>query len=63
MVVGFISCSPSDIAGSSTGKPPASSTPRLMSSTRSGKWVWQVLRSFQVLTMPMIGRPANSSFA
>jgi hypothetical protein len=41
MVVGFCITSASDIAGISTGKPPACHTPRFTSSTRCLKWVWQ----------------------
>ena len=57
MVVGFMKLSDSVSAGISTGKPPASSTPRFTSSTRCLKWTWQGLRSDQVLRMPMIGLP------
>ncbi len=58
MVVGFCSCSPSEIAGISIGKPPACQTPRFTSSTRCLKCVWQVFASDQVLMMPMTGFPA-----
>ena len=37
IAVGYISVSPSDITGNSTGKPPASSTPRLTESASSRK--------------------------
>jgi hypothetical protein len=63
MVVGFCSDSDSDSAGSSTGKPPAISTPRLTSSTRLLKCMWQGCTSDQVLTIAMIGRPFHSSGA
>lgn len=55
MVVGFMNGSESDMTGISTGKPPCCQTPRLISLARSRKWVWQVLRSFQVLRIPMMG--------
>ena len=58
MVVGFCMDSDSTTVGISTGKPPACSTPRLMSSTRCLKWVWQGLMSLQVLTMAITGLPA-----
>jgi len=49
--------SPSDIAGISTGKPPACQTPRLTSSARSRRWLWQEFMSLQVLMMPITGLP------
>ena len=58
MVVGFWNGSDSDIAGISTGKPPACHTPRFTSSTRCLKWVWQGLMSLQVLMMAITGLPA-----
>ena len=61
MVVGFTRLSDSEIAGSSTGKPPACQTPRFTSSARVRRWVWQGLMSLQVLTMPMTGLPMKSS--
>ena len=60
MVDGLTKGSDSDIAGNSTGKPPACSTPRLTSSARARKCVWQKLMSLQVLTMPITGLPAQS---
>jgi hypothetical protein len=56
--VGLRNGSDSDIAGSSTGKPPAAHTPRLTSSTRSLKWMWQGLMSLQVLRIAITGLPA-----
>ena len=44
-VVGFCNGSASDIAGISTGKPPACQTPRFTSSTRCLKCAWQELMS------------------
>ena len=58
MVVGFWNGSERVIAGSSTGKPPACQTPRLTSSTRCLKCVWQGLMSLQVLMMAITGFPA-----
>ena len=57
MVVGFWNGSDSDIAGSSSGKPPAWKTPRLTSSTRCLKCVWQGLMSLQVLMIAITGLP------
>ncbi|MNC92714.1 hypothetical protein D3C83_91870 [compost metagenome] len=58
IVVGFCIGSASEIAGISTGKPPACQTPRLTSSARWRKCVWQALMSDQVLRMAMTGLPA-----
>ncbi len=58
MVVGFCITSASDIAGISTGKPPACHTPRFTSSTRCLKCVWQELMSDQVLMIAITGLPA-----
>jgi hypothetical protein len=57
IVVGFWKGSDSDMAGSSTGNPPADHTPRLTSSTRCLKCVWQGLRSLQVLMTAITGLP------
>ena len=46
-----------DMAGISSGNPPEDQTPRLTSSTRCLKCVWQGLMSLQVLMMPMTGLP------
>ncbi|MCY1201549.1 hypothetical protein D9M72_130080 [compost metagenome] len=58
MVVGFWNGSDRLMAGISTGKPPACQMPRLTSSTRCLKWLWQGLMSLQVLMMAMTGLPA-----
>jgi hypothetical protein len=58
MAEGFMKVSERDMTGSSTGNPPACQTPRFISSTRCLKWVWQVLRSDQVLRMAMTGFPS-----
>ena len=58
MVVGFWNGSDSEMAGISTGKPPACHTPRLTSSARLRKWVWHWLISLQVLMMAITGLPA-----
>jgi hypothetical protein len=60
MLVGFMYCSVTGCAGSSTGKPPACQTPRFTSSARVRKWKWQGLSSDQVLTMPITGLPRKS---
>jgi hypothetical protein len=56
-VVGFWNGSDSDIAGSSTGNPPADHIPRFTSSARCRKCVWQGLMSLQVFTTAMTGLP------
>ncbi len=58
MVVGRMSASPSDITGNSSGKPPASYTPRFTISASTRKWALQGVSSDQVLQMPMTGRPS-----
>ncbi len=63
MVVGFTKLSDSDSAGSSSGRPPACSTPRFTSSTRSLKCMWQGCASDQVLRIAITGLPAQSSGA
>jgi hypothetical protein len=63
MVVGFCSDSDSDSAGNSTGKPPAINTPRLTSSTRVLKCMWQGCTSDHVLMIAITGRPFHSSGA
>ena len=61
MVVGLTIGSDRLIAGSSSGSPPACSTPRLTSSTRCLKCAWHWLMSLQVLTMAITGLPAQSA--
>ena len=56
--LGFWNGSAIDIAGISSGKPPACSTPRLTSSARSLKCEWHGLISLQVFRMPITGLPA-----
>ena len=51
----------SEIAGTSSGKPPAWKTPRLTSSARSRSSVWHGLMSLQVFTIAITGLPAKSS--
>ena len=46
--------------GNSTGKPPASKTPRRTCSASLRGWALQGVNSLQVLQMPMIGLPWNS---
>src|SRR5690606_28904519 len=57
IAVGFISVSPSDITGNSTGKPPASSTPRFTDSASSRKCALHGVNSDHVLQIPMTGLP------
>jgi acetoin utilization deacetylase AcuC-like enzyme len=52
--------SPLENTGNSTGKPPASKTPRLTCSAILRKCALQGVSSDQVLQMPMIGLPWNS---
>ena len=59
--VGFWNVSLSVATGISTGKPPASSTPRLTCSARWRRCMWQGLISDQVLRMRMSGLPRCSS--
>ena len=61
MVVGLTIGSDRLMAGSSSGKPPACSTPRLTSSTRCLKWVWHWFTSDQVFTIAITGLPAQSA--
>src|SRR4029079_5787810 len=61
MVDGLTKGSESDIAGNSTGKPPACNTPRLTSSARSRRCVWQKLISLQVLMMAIPGLSRKSA--
>ena len=61
MAVGRRFDSPSDITGNSTGRPPASSTPRRTRSAICRKWALQGVSSDQVLQMPMTGRPSKES--
>ena len=51
--------SPSEVTGNSSGKPPASSTPRRTCSAITRKCALQGVSSDQVLQMPMTGRPSN----
>src|SRR5258706_5616664 len=53
--------SPREITGTSTGKPPARSTPRLTCSASSRRWALQPATSLQLFRIPMIGRPRNAS--
>ena len=61
MVDGLTNGSDSDIAGSSTGKPPACQMPRFTSSARTRKWAWHWLMSDQVLMIATTGLPMKSS--
>ena len=61
IAVGRSWVSPSDMTGNSSGKPPASQTPRFTDSAISRKCALQGVSSDQVLQMPMTGRPSNRS--
>ena len=61
MAVGRSRLSPSDMTGNSSGKPPASHTPRFTHSANSRKWPLHGVNSDHVLQMPMTGRPLNRS--
>ena len=61
MAVGFMSVSPNDITGNSTGNPPASDTPRLIDSASSRKCALHGVSSDHVLQIPITGRPSNRS--
>src|SRR5215813_11596042 len=61
IVVGFISDSPRDITGNSTGNPPACSTPRLTDSASPRRWMLQLTSSDHELQIPITGRPRNVS--
>src|SRR5262245_48092844 len=61
MVVGFISTSPSEIVGNSTGKPPALHTPRLTASATCRRCALQFVSSDHELAIPTTGRPSNTA--
>ncbi len=61
MVVGFINDSPSDIVGNSSGRPPASQTPRLTCSATMRRCALHVVSSLHELQMPITGRPSKTS--
>ena len=61
IVVGFIIDSPSEMVGNSSGRPPASQTPRLTCSATIRRCALQVVSSLHELQMPITGRPSNTS--
>ena len=61
IVVGFIIVSPSEMVGNSSGRPPASQTPRFTCSATIRRCALQVVSSLQELQMPITGRPSNTS--
>ena len=63
MVVGRCNDSLKDIAGNSSGKPPASQTPRLTASATSFKEPLHGFNSDQVFAIPITGRPSKTSGA
>src|SRR5208337_4414886 len=60
MVVGFISISPSEIVLNSSGKPPASHTPRFTASATVRRCALQLLSSLQELHTPITGLPSKT---
>ena len=61
IAVGRISVSPSDIVGNSSGKPPASQTPRLTASATPRRCALHGVSSDQLFAMPITGRPSKTS--
>ena len=61
MLVGLKNTSPSETVGKSSGRPPAATTPRLTTSTSSGKCRWQLLKPLADWAMPTIGRDSISA--
>ena len=61
MVVGFISTSPSEMVGNSSGKPPADHTPRLTASAAWRRCALQLVSSDHELAMPITGRPSKTT--
>src|SRR5471032_2779435 len=55
MLVGYEKLSAIEIVGNSTGKPPASITPRFTASINCGALPWQGLYALPVLAMATIG--------
>src|SRR5208337_1755362 len=60
MVVGFISISPSEMVLNSSGKPPASHTPRFTASATVRRCALQLLSSLQELQTPITGLPSKT---
>ena len=63
IVVGRMIASPSDIAGNSSGKPPASQTPRFTDSATRCKCALHGVSSDHVVPIPITGRPSITSGA
>jgi hypothetical protein len=61
MAVGRNRTSPNDSTGNSSGKPPASHTPRFTHSAISRKCALHGVSSDHVLQIPITGRPLNMS--
>ena len=61
MVVGFMSTSPSEMVGNSSGKPPALHTPRLTASATCRRCALQFVSSDQEFAMPMTARPSKTA--
>src|SRR5438067_1403552 len=60
IAVGFIKFSPNEMVGNSSGRPPASRTPRLTASASDRKCKLQLTSSDQELQIPTTGRPASA---
>ena len=61
MAVGRTICSPREMVGNSSGRPPDSHTPRFTDSAIPRKWELQGVSSDQLLAMPITGRPSATS--
>ena len=61
MVVGFISTSPSEMVGNSSGKPPADHTPRFTASATWRRCALQLVSSDHEFAMPTTGRPSKTT--
>src|ERR1700757_1917327 len=61
MAVGRSSVSPGGMAPHSSGNPPACHTPRLTDSATRCRWTLHGASSDQVVAIPIIGRPSNTS--
>ena len=61
MVVGFISTSPSEIVGNSSGKPPADQHAALDRLGHLRRCALQLVSSHHELAMPITGRPSNTT--
>jgi hypothetical protein len=60
MVVGRMNISPSEMVGNSSGKPPATHTPRFTASATVRRCALQLFSSLQELQMPITGLLASA---